>query len=121
MTDTIIHLDTLNPIEFFGVNNAKLNLLKKRFPLLKILSRGTQIKLSGAAEYVEEAKEKIDKVLADPKNANNANAWYYKGKVYAGLALQDSAGTLAYDAQKEAYDAFVKYQQLDPKNILAAD
>ena len=28
--------------------------------MLKILSRGTQIKLSGAPEQIEEAKEKID-------------------------------------------------------------
>ena len=60
MTDTIINLETVNPIEFFGVNNGKLNILKKKFPLLKILSRGTQIKLSGAPEQIEEAKEKID-------------------------------------------------------------
>ena len=66
----------------------------------------------------DEAKEKIDKFLADPKNQNNANAWYYKGKIYAELARQDSTGTLSYDAGKEAFDAFKKYQQLDPKNIM---
>ncbi|MBN9351904.1 MAG: PhoH family protein [Chitinophagaceae bacterium] len=59
MTDTIINLDTINPIEFFGVNNSKLDILKKSFPRLKILSRGTQIKLSGAPEQIAEAKEKI--------------------------------------------------------------
>ena len=48
LTDTIINLETVNPIEFFGVNNGKLDILKKKFPLLKILSRGTQLKLSGA-------------------------------------------------------------------------
>ncbi|RYG44541.1 MAG: phosphate starvation-inducible protein PhoH, partial [Chitinophagaceae bacterium] len=53
MTDTIINLETVNPIEFFGVNNGKLDILKKKFPLLKILSRGKQIKLSGAPEQVE--------------------------------------------------------------------
>ena len=63
MTDTIINLETVNPIEFFGVNNGKLDLLKKKFPLLKILSRGTQIKLSGASEQIETAKEKIDLIL----------------------------------------------------------
>src|SRR3954466_6694442 len=63
LTDTIINLETVNPIEFFGVNNGKLDLLKKKFPLLKILSRGTQIKLSGAPEQVETAKEKIDLIL----------------------------------------------------------
>src|SRR5580693_8188083 len=60
LTETIINLETVNPIEFFGVNNGKLDILKKKFPLLKILSRGTQIKLSGSPEQVETAKEKID-------------------------------------------------------------
>ena len=59
MTETIINLDTVNPIEFFGVNNGKLDILKKKFPRLKILSRGTQIKLSGAPDQIENAKEKI--------------------------------------------------------------
>ena len=63
MTDTIINLETVNPIEFFGVNNRKLDLLKKKFPLLKILSRGTQIKLSGAPEQIDQAKEKIDLIV----------------------------------------------------------
>lgn len=64
MTETIINLETVNPIEFFGVNNGKLDLLKKKFPLLKILSRGTQIKLSGSPEQVDQAKEKIDLLIA---------------------------------------------------------
>ncbi|HEY8689147.1 MAG TPA: PhoH family protein [Chitinophagaceae bacterium] len=59
MTDTIINLETVNPIDFFGVNNGKLDILKKKFPRLKILSRGTQIKLSGAPEQIDDAKEKI--------------------------------------------------------------
>ena len=63
MTDTILNLETVNPIEFFGVNNGKLDILKKKFPLLKILSRGTQIKLSGAPEQIEEAKEKIELLI----------------------------------------------------------
>ncbi len=63
MTETIINLQSVNPIEFFGVNNRKLDLLKKKFPLLKILSRGTQIKLSGSPEQIESAREKIDLIL----------------------------------------------------------
>jgi phosphate starvation-inducible PhoH-like protein len=60
LTETIINLETVSPIEFFGVNNGKLDILKKKFPRLKILSRGTQIKLSGAPEQIENAKEKIN-------------------------------------------------------------
>ena len=63
MRETIINLETVNPIEFFGVNNGKLDILKKKFPLLKILSRGTQLKLSGQPEQVDGAKEKIDLIV----------------------------------------------------------
>ncbi|MEO6000882.1 MAG: PhoH family protein [Chitinophagaceae bacterium] len=63
MTETIINLENVNPTEFFGVNNGKLDILKKKFPLLKILSRGTQLKLSGSPEQVESAKEKINLVV----------------------------------------------------------
>jgi len=60
LTECIINLETVNPIEFFGVNNSKFDLLKKKFPLLKILSRGSQLKLSGKPEEVETAREKIE-------------------------------------------------------------
>jgi phosphate starvation-inducible PhoH-like protein len=63
LTETIINLDSVNPIEFFGVNNGKLDVLKKKFPLLKILSRGTQLKLSGAPEQIDIAKEKVSLIL----------------------------------------------------------
>ena len=64
LTETIINLETVNPIEFFGVNNGKLDILKKKFPLLKILSRGKQIKLSGSPEQIQSAKEKINLVIS---------------------------------------------------------
>lgn len=63
MTEAIINLESVNPIEFFGVNNGKLDILKKKFPLLKVLSRGTQVKLSGSPEQVGTAKEKIDLIV----------------------------------------------------------
>jgi len=63
LTEAIINLDTVNPIEFFGINNSKFDLLKKRFPLLKILSRGQQLKLSGKPEEVAGAKERIGNVV----------------------------------------------------------
>lgn len=63
MTEAIISLETVNPIEFFGVNNSKFDILKRRFPLLKILSRGSQIKLAGQPEEVANAQLKISQVI----------------------------------------------------------
>ncbi|MFN5913490.1 MAG: PhoH family protein, partial [Chitinophagaceae bacterium] len=78
MTEAIINLESINPIEFFGVNNGKLDLLKKRFPLLKILSRGTQIKLSGAPDQIEQAKEKIDLLVQYLERNGNVSHNYFE-------------------------------------------
>ncbi|MFN5055410.1 MAG: PhoH family protein [Bacteroidota bacterium] len=78
MTETIINLDSVNPIEFFGANNGKLDLLKKRFPLLKILSRGTQLKLSGAPEQIEQAKEKINMLVQYLERNGNVSHNYFE-------------------------------------------
>ena len=90
LTETIINLETVNPIEFFGVNNGKLDILKKKFPLLKILSRGTQIKLSGAPEQIESAKEKIDLLVQYLERNGHVSENYFQqilgGDVSPGLA-----------------------------------
>ncbi len=61
-----------------GVNNGKIDLLKKKFPLLKILSRGTQIKLSGSPEQVGQAKEKIDLLIAYLERNGNVSEQYFE-------------------------------------------
>ena len=67
----------------------------------------------------DEAKEKLEKFFAaDPKNANNANAHYYKAQIHGYYAQTDTAGTLNYDASKEAFEAYKKTLELDPKNPL---
>ena len=63
MTEAIVSLETVNPIEFFGVNNSKFDILKRKFPLLKILSRGSQIKLTGQPEEVASAQQRISQVI----------------------------------------------------------
>lgn len=63
MTEAIINLETVNPIEFFGVNNSKFEILKRKYPLLKLLSRGSQIKISGQPDEVNAAQAKINQVI----------------------------------------------------------
>jgi phosphate starvation-inducible PhoH-like protein len=102
LTETIINLDTLNPIEFFGVNNKKLDILRKKFPLLKILSRGTQLKLSGAPEQVESAKEKIDLVIQYMERNGDMSENYFE-QVLGG----DDAETIDNFVDKNPNDILV--------------
>lgn len=102
MTETIINLETVNPIEFFGVNNGKLDLLKKKFPLLKILSRGTQIKLSGSPEQVENAKEKIDLIVQYLERNGHLSENYFE-QILGG----DDAETVDYFVDRNPNDILV--------------
>lgn len=65
----------------------------------------------------KKAKEGIDKLLTEPKSASKAIAWFYKGRIYNSFS-KDS-GTKVADALKlktESFEAFKKYQQMDPKD-----
>ncbi|MBC7536727.1 MAG: hypothetical protein H7258_13635 [Ferruginibacter sp.] len=66
----------------------------------------------------KEARVIIDKYLAQPKNAGEAEAWYYKGRIYNGLSLDKAnADSVIYSLKSESFDAFKKEQSLDPKDI----
>jgi phosphate starvation-inducible PhoH-like protein len=102
LTETIINLETVNPLEFFGVNNSKLDILKKKFPLLKILSRGTQIKLSGAPEQIENAKEKINLAVQYLERNGNMSENYFE-QILGG----DDDNTIDHFLDKNQTDVLV--------------
>lgn len=102
MTDTIINLETVNPIEFFGVNNGKLDILKKKFPLLKILSRGTQLKLSGSPEQVDSAKEKIELIVQYLERNGHMSENYFE-QILGG----DDAETIDHFVDRNPNDVLV--------------
>lgn len=54
MNEIIIELEEVSPKEFFGAQNANIELLKKYFPKLKIVARGTKIKAYGDEDLLEE-------------------------------------------------------------------
>lgn len=59
MIEQIIILEHIDPVVFFGINNANIQLLKTLFPKLRIVARGNAIKVIGNAEDVPLFEEKI--------------------------------------------------------------
>jgi phosphate starvation-inducible PhoH-like protein len=102
LTETIINLESVNPIDFFGVNNGKLDLLKKKFPLLKILGRGTQVKLSGAPEQIENAREKIELVIQYLERNGHLTENYFE-TILGG----DDAETIDHFVERNPNDVLV--------------
>lgn len=98
MTEAIISLETVNPIEFFGVNNSKFDILKRKFPLLKILSRGSQIKLAGQPEEVANAQLRISQVIKYLERNGHLSENYFSDILGdedepTGLSVKDTSNT----------------------------
>ncbi len=63
MNELIIELTEISPREFFGLQNANIDLLKKYFPKLKIVARGSKIKAYGDEEILEEFDSRLTMLL----------------------------------------------------------
>ncbi len=59
MTEKNISLDSINPLEIFGVNDTNLDLLKNYFPKLRVVARGTEIKIIGTEDGILEFERKF--------------------------------------------------------------
>ncbi len=63
MNEIIIELTEISPVDFFGLQNANIDLLKKYFPKLKIVARGTRIKAYGDEEELAEFDKRMTMLL----------------------------------------------------------
>jgi len=63
MIEKLIYLESIDLIEFLGVKNVKLDIIKAHFPKLKIVARGNWLKAMGDAEEVAAFEEKINLLI----------------------------------------------------------
>ncbi len=63
MNELIIELEEISPKEFFGAQNANIQLLKKYFPKLKIVARGNTLKAYGDEELLEEFDRRLTMLI----------------------------------------------------------
>lgn len=59
MNEKIITLDSIEPVEIYGVNDVKLNVIKKHFPKLKLIARGYSLKVLGEPKEIAEFEKKL--------------------------------------------------------------
>ncbi len=63
MFEKLIHLEGIDPLEFFGVSNAKMNLIKSFFPKLIIVYRGNDVIVKGDDEEILRFEAKFHLIL----------------------------------------------------------
>ncbi|EPR74114.1 Phosphate starvation-inducible protein PhoH, predicted ATPase [Winogradskyella psychrotolerans RS-3] len=63
MNELILELEEISPKEFFGAQNANIELLKKYFPKLKIVARGNKLKAYGDEDLLEEFDRRMTMLM----------------------------------------------------------
>ncbi|HXU28472.1 MAG TPA: PhoH family protein [Bacteroidia bacterium] len=64
MSEKTVNIDAFEPVELYGVNDVKLNAIKKYFPKLRIVARGFEMKLMGDDSEISRFEKKL-KLLSD--------------------------------------------------------
>ena len=64
MTERLFELEAINPVEFFGVNDSKLQLYQKYFPKVKVIGRGSSIKLMGEERLINQLYTLLEKLVS---------------------------------------------------------
>jgi len=64
LNELTLELTEISPREFFGHQNEHIDLLKKYFPKLKIVARGSKIKVYGDDQLLDEFDKRFQMLTA---------------------------------------------------------
>ena len=86
MTEKTIHIDGVDPRELFGAQDTYLELIREQYPALRIVARGSKIKVMAEERLIEQFVKRFEQF----------EAYYDKyGHVYGG-----NVGRRATDARR---------------------
>lgn len=63
MNERIIELIDINPNDLFGTHNSNVDILRKFYPKLKIVARGTKLKAFGEGEILDEFEKRLEMLI----------------------------------------------------------
>jgi phosphate starvation-inducible PhoH-like protein len=63
LNERIIELEEINPKDFFGAHNSTIEALKKYYPKIKIVARGTQLKIFGESALLDEFEIRLERLI----------------------------------------------------------
>jgi phosphate starvation-inducible protein PhoH and related proteins len=71
LNERTIELDGIAPKDFWGAQDAHLETIKKYYPKLKIVARGTTLKAFGEAEILDEFEKRFKRLMLHFSRYNN--------------------------------------------------
>lgn len=102
MSEIVLNVDGVDLVDLFGENNAKLNLIRDAFPEVKIVARGSQIKMLGEKKYTQRLKGTIELMIRTLKEFDELSIQTVKDLLNGNnpfesrLSKKDSENTIVY-------------------------
>lgn len=63
MNERVIELTEINPKDFFGTHNSTIEQLKTYFPKIKIVARGSKLKIYGEPDILNEFEKRLEMLI----------------------------------------------------------
>jgi len=63
LNERLIELTEINPNDLFGTQNSNVEILRKFYPKLKIVARGTSLKIYGEEEILNEFEKRLEMLI----------------------------------------------------------
>ena len=130
MSEIILSINGIDPIDLYGQRNSKLNILKEAYPDVTITSRGNNIKITGEKKHTQDVKAKIEVMVRLLKKKEELTADIVRDIIKGGrLDLSENGHstntTIVHGKHGKAIKARTKNQKLlvdlaDQNDILFA-
>ena len=95
MNELKIDLEGINPAVLWGPNNEYFELIKRQFPKIKIVARGTEVKVLGDEAELTAFRQRFDKIIAHVERFHSLNSNELESLLGAKLAAAEAAETPA--------------------------
>jgi phosphate starvation-inducible protein PhoH and related proteins len=126
MIEKVIYFDNIDPVEFCGAHNTNIDRITRHFSKVKLVIRGTAIKITGSKNDVSFCEEKL-KLIIDYISRNKTITDYQIDRILLedGPDILESAtdenGILLYGASGKPIRAFTPNQRKMVEEIKSND
>jgi phosphate starvation-inducible protein PhoH and related proteins len=96
LTEKLILLPDINPVELYGVNDSTLELIRTFYPKLKIIARGLELKIQGEESDIESFEQKLSLLIQHQQRYGNLSEQLVKKLMLPGDFVQESEEASAY-------------------------
>ena len=117
-SEIILTFENIDPVQLFGENNVRFNLLKEAFPEVALTSRGNNFKIVGEKKIAQRVKDKVEwmvRLLKEHLELNNQmveDLLNDKNPFEHKLSASDDNKTILHSREGKPIRAKTKNQRL---------